>query len=481
MGSPLQMAPPAIDPVCGMTVNPGSAAARVEHAGTTYFFCCFAVMLVAAAPAAAQEHQHPAPAPDHAQHAAHETSLFLPREASGTAWLPDDTPMSGLHRSLGVWEVMLHGVAYAQFLYESGELHRRSHQAGSINWLMGMARRRAGTGVFGLRAMLSAEPWTIPGCGYPDLLATGETCDRDTIHDRQHPHDLFMELAAEYQRAVRGGLTWQIYAALAGEPALGPAAFPHRLSAASNPIAPIGHHWLDATHISFGVITGGIASRRWKAEASAFNGREPDERRHDLDLAAPDSFSARLSFLPSASVALQVSAGRLQDAELHEGSLPRTDVTRTTASVSYHRPVQQDRPDAAGNFWATTVAWGMNVEPASIIHRASTTHALLIESAFAPNPADTWFGRFEIAGKPGDDLHVSEAPSEMFTVAKLQFGFARDLWVQQGVRLGVGGTASGAIVSSALAPRYGGRLTPGFGVFLTLRPAAHAAGSILPQ
>src|SRR5277367_755758 len=28
------------DPVCGMTVDPGRAKSRVEHAGRTYFFCC---------------------------------------------------------------------------------------------------------------------------------------------------------------------------------------------------------------------------------------------------------------------------------------------------------------------------------------------------------------------------------------------------------------------------------------------------------
>jgi hypothetical protein len=226
-----------------------------------------ATLIALLAPAAgAQEHQH-------AGHGG--SSLFAAREASGTSWLPDQTPMLGWHRSVGVWEVMVHGNLFAQFLYEGGEVHRRSKQGGSINWVMGMARRPAGSGQVGVRAMFSAEPWTIPGCGYPDLLATGETCDGDTIHDRQHPHDLFMELAADYARPLRGGLRWQLYAGLAGEPALGPPGFPHRTSAFANPMAPIAHHWLDATHITFGVITTGVAGRNWNVEASAFNGREP--------------------------------------------------------------------------------------------------------------------------------------------------------------------------------------------------------------
>jgi hypothetical protein len=384
--------------------------------------------------------------------------------------------MFGVHRARGAWELMAHGQAFAQFLYEGGEEHRRSHQGGSINWLMGMARRPAGTGRVGLRAMLSAEPWTIPGCGYPDLLATGETCARDTIHDRQHPHELFMELAAEYERPLRTALRWQLYAGLAGEPALGPPGFPHRLSALPNPLAPIAHHWLDATHVTFGVLTTGVFTNRWKVEASAFNGREPDERRYDLDLARPDSVSARLTVMPAASLALQVSSGRINDAEAH-GSLPRTDVTRTTASVSYHRRLgrsrsgddgssQQDPLTAAGRIWATTMAWGVNVEP------AASTQAVLIESVLMPSPAHTLFGRLEIVAKPAHDLHVHESTG-VFTVAKLQLGYTRYVQRGRGPQIGVGGTASASAVPAALSARYGGRIIPGFGVFLVVGPPGH--------
>ena len=187
--------------------------------------------------------------------------LFAAREASGTSWLPDETPMFGVHRVWGDWSVMLHGKAFAQFLYEPGDRHRTggssNQQFGSVNWGMAMARRRLGVGRFGLRAMVSLEPWTVPGCGYLSFLATGEVCEGDTIHDRQHPHDAFMEIAAEYDRPLRGDVRWQIYGGLAGEPALGPAGFPHRASALLNPIAPIAHHSLDSTHITFGLITAG--------------------------------------------------------------------------------------------------------------------------------------------------------------------------------------------------------------------------------
>ncbi len=373
------------------------------------------------------------------------------------------------HARAGQWELMWHGNAFLQFINESAPEHRGAHQTGSLNWVMGMARRRVGAGRVGVRAMLSLEPWTIRGCGYPDLLATGESCDGDTIHDLQHPHDLFMELALEYEHPIGGGVRWFAYGGPAGEPALGPVAFPHRLSAMANPIAPIGHHWLDATHITFGVITTGIRGWRrggpsgppgWSVEASAFNGREPDENRTDLDPAALDSYSARISVAPTATTVFQVSAGRLNEAERH-GSLPATSQTRVTASATYHRTLK------SSTLWASTVAWGMNDEP------IDTTHALLVESMLSLRDCHVGFLRGEIVGKPAHDLHVHES-TEVFTVGKIQLGYAYYLRPARGVQMGMGGSLAGSLVPAALAPRYGGRVAPGIAVFLTLRPAAHA-------
>ena len=136
--------------------------------------------------------------------------------------------------------LMAHENAFLQYLDESGD--RGAHQTGSVNWLMGMAERSAGGGHLGFRGMVSLEPWSIRGCGYPDLLASGELCDGEQIHDRQHPHDLFMEISAEYDRPLAGGPRWQLFGGPAAEPALGPAAYPHRVSAMPNPMAPISHH-----------------------------------------------------------------------------------------------------------------------------------------------------------------------------------------------------------------------------------------------
>jgi YHS domain-containing protein len=368
--------------------------------------------------------------------------------------------MYGFYREHGSWEVMLHGNTFVQYLNEGGEEHRRGQQAGSINWFMGMARRPLGAGRVGVRGMLSLEPWTIPGCGYPVLLATGETCGGDTIHDRQHPHDLFMELGAEYDRPLTSSLRWRLYGGPAGEPALGPPGFPHRLSAMPNLVAPIGHHWLDATHITFGVVTTGVYGSRWKGEGSIFNGREPDERRTDFDLAPLDSYSGRIWLLPTDRLALQVSAGRLEEAEAPPGVGPREDVVRITSSATYHAAL------GAAGFWATTLAWGTNRETDEV------SHAFTAETVATADGANTWFGRLEVAGKAAHDLHVHES-DDVFTVGRAQGGYVRYLSARRGFQPGFGLSVSASIVPAALEARYGGRVVPGFGIFLTVRPAAH--------
>ena len=418
----------------------------------------FAVSVAAPTRVIAQEpgHQHGAAAPPQPDAAGVDMS-GMTRDGSGTAWLPDESPMYALHGMKGPWTLMFHENVFLQFLHESGT--RGDDQFGSINWVMGMAQRNLGRGRLGLRGMISLEPWSIRGCGYPDLLATGEACLGAKIHDRQHPHDVFMELAADYNAPITGDLRWQVFAAAAGEPALGPVAFPHRTSALPNPLAPITHHWLDATHITFGVVTGGLYSTRWKAEASVFNGREPDEERTGVDFAALDSFSGRLWLLPTPHWALQVSAGRLNDAEPADHDALRVDVSRVTASATYHRAFRQD------SMWATTLAWGRNSES------GHASNALLIETNVSLAQRDTVYGRFEVAGKSAHDLVVPEPP-ESFTVAKLQAGYTRYLPAWNGFQPGLGAGVSVGVVPASLKSAYGSRANAGLAVYLTLRPAA---------
>ena len=431
-----------------------------------------ALLLLASRHLPAQVHEHPAPADSVTADSVAATaggdvmSGMRPgpigeprnRESSGTAWLPDASPMHALHGQAAGWELMLHGSLYVHYLDDGGD--RGREQFGSTNWAMGMARRPLLGGDVTLRAMLSADPVTADECGYPDLLATGEFCDGEPLHDRQHPHDVFMELAAVYERSIADSLAIQIYAGPVGEPAIGPVAFPHRISSFPNPIAPIGHHWLDSTHIAFGVVTGGIYGRAWKAEASIFNGREPDGDRFDLDLDALDSYAGRVWLLPSDRWALQASAARLNQAEVHEAGGPRIDLTRVTASATYHRPLVRS------GLWASTVAWGRNREG------SETTHAVLLESELNLAERDLVYGRLEVVEKTGHDLVLPEELEERrFTVGKLGFGYVRQWAPLAGLTPGLGAGLTMARVPAELELFYGSRNPVGLQVYFRLRPA----------
>ena len=434
---------------------------------------CIALVLAASAPVLAQHTQESsAVASQHRHDEASMAEFFPAREASGTSWLPETTPMYGVHDRWGEWHVMLHWNLFAQFLYEPGDRHRTggfsTRQFSSPNWGMMMVRRRVGAGRLGLRAMLSAEPLTVPGCGYLSFLATGELCEGDGIHDRQHPHEFMMELAADYDRPLRGSLRWQTYAGLSGEPALGPSGFPHRASAMANPIAPISHHWIDATHVTFGLITTGVYDRRWKVEASLFNAREPDESRGDLDLGPLDSISGRITILPSDAIALQISAGHLRDAEAEFASQPRTSIDRFTASATFQKTL------AHQGHWASTIAYGVNSAREVVVFDVldAATHAVMLESSVTLRERHTWFGRAEIVGKPAHDLHAHEFGTSIFTVGKLQGGYAHHFGAWKGIVPGFGVMAAVSLVPPELASRYGGRAAPGFGVFFNVRPLA---------
>ena len=393
----------------------------------------------------------PAVPPPGADQAARQRAVqmaFAGHEGSGTAWLPGDTPLFGLHQRAGSWELMWSGSLFAQYVHDAGDRGRSG--SGSVNWGRVLARREAAGGRFGLRAMLSAEPWSIDGCGAPNLLATGGTCGGEAVQDRQHARDLFLELAAEYERPVRGALRWQVYAALAGEPALGPVASAHRTSSLLNPRAPITSDRLDASPASSGVVTAGVFTTRWKAEASAFSGRDGDDTRTDIDLAALDSFSGRVSFAPGPSLVLQVSGGRVEDV---------VAAGRTSASATYHRRL------GAYGVWATTAAWGRRTES------GAATHAFLVESTAILEEVDTVFARVEVVEKTSQDLDVPGGAT--FTVTKGQAGYTHYLPAWRGISAGLGGSVSAAVVPAALKGVYGARVIPGAGVFLAIRGAPH--------
>jgi hypothetical protein len=303
--------------------------------------------------------------------------------------------------------------------------------------------------------MGSLEP-SLGRDGYPLLLQTGETADgTNPLFDRQHPHDVLMELGATYHRPIGKTDSVFLYVAPRGEPALGTTAFMHRWSSEGNPVAPLAHHWLDATHITYGVVTVGWArSNRVKIEGSVFNGREPDEARWNVDRLRLNSFSGRFTLNPSPNWSFQASAAQLDSPEtLHDG----INVLRMTASVSYNRPLRN------GN-WQTTLAWGRNKrQPSEGVSTTSTTTAahlhltgggsslepqvqaqgaVVLESAIRVKSAHTLFGRLEWAEKDELFLAADRRHSLVFDVSKLSVGYLFELPDLSIAKLGLGAYAS---------------------------------------
>ena len=270
--------------------------------------------------------------------------------SSGTSQVPGQSPLDMFNARLGGWNLMFHGVFFGVHTNHSGP--RGRDKFFSTNWIMPAASRRVGPGTLTVRAMLSLEPATVTNRRYPLLFQRGETAYGVPIINGQHPHDFFMELGALYQARLGERTLVHFYGGPRGEPALGAAAFPHRVSSSENPIAVLGHHFQDSTHISNNVVTAGITHRAFTLEASGFHGREPDEQPWGLERGGIDSFSTRLTVSPTPRWSGQVSVGRINNREVTH---PVRDTLRTSASVMYVRPL------ALGH-WATSVIWGRNVD-----------------------------------------------------------------------------------------------------------------------
>jgi hypothetical protein len=406
-----------------------------------------ALALLLASQGWAQEHHHPSVADDPAEHADHASSMqgrlgpyAAGREASGTSWQPDSTPHRGLHFERGAWTLMAHGLVDLVWDDQGGP--RGDEEFFSGNMAMLMARRPIGAGTLGLRGMVSLDPATIGEEGYPLLLQTGETADGvHTLVDRQHPHDFFMELGATYSVPLSARSSVFGYLAFPGEPALGPPVFMHRFSGEELPQAPISHHWLDSTHITFGVATAGVVLDGFKIEGSVFTGREPDAERWNFDQPRFDSHSLRLSWNPTPDWALQVSGGRLESPEeLH----PDVDTDRATASVSYNRRL------SPRTLSQTTLAWGRNHN-----RPGETLDAVLLEAAVVRDERHVFFGRLERAEK--DELFEHDEPlaGRVFDVGAATVGYRYDWTLGRQLTLGLGGLLTGYDLERELQGEYG--------------------------
>ncbi len=358
----------------------------------------------------------------------------MSREASGTAWQPDTGRHSGLHLTSGDWTFMVH--VQADLIHDWQEGPRGDSKTFVAGMLMGMARRPVGDGTLQFRAMISPDP-LMGKKGYPLLLATGETANGDDpLIDRQHPHDFFMELSASLSQPLSDRTSVFVYGGLPGEPAFGPPAFMHRQSISSSPEAPISHHWLDSTHITFGVLTAGVIHNNFKAEVSRFNAREPDQHRWNIETGPLDSTSVRLSWNPTRTLSLQGSWAHLEEPEQLE---PGVNQRRWSASGTYTRPM-------ADGWWSTTLAWGRKgVE-------GKDYDAFALESSL--NWKDwTLFGRGEMT--ENNEL-TADHHGDTFRVGKVSLGLVRDFTVARNLKFGVGGLYAFNFVPDDLEHDYGG-------------------------
>jgi len=377
---------------------------------------------------------------------------LMSREASGTSWQPESTPVEGAQLMTGDWMWMFHGIVNGIYDHQGGPRGGTKWFSNSMG--MAMGERPLGPGTLGLRAMMSLDP-LMGKRGYPLLLQTGETADgRTPLTDRQHPHDLFMELAGTYSVPLSEKSSVFLYLGEPGEPALGPPAFMHRYSGEDNPQAPITHHWLDSTHITYGVATAGVVIDQWKLEASAFNGREPDPNRWNINSPKFDSASGRISFNPTPNWSFQTSYGYLKSPEQ---LTPEVHERRLTASAIYNLPF-------GDNNWATTFAWGRKMDDPG-----QDLNGFLLESAVNFAEKHTVFARAERT----DEDELFEAPSPLagraFTVNEFTLGYIYDIPIVDHLKLGIGGLGTVGVLPSAIRSSYGGGAPLSFMAFMRLK------------
>ncbi|TLU99590.1 hypothetical protein FEN17_19740 [Dyadobacter luticola] len=397
-------------------------------------------------------------------HMTHSFSLSLPmtRNGSGTGWQPDATPMYAYMKHGKKWNYMLHGSLFLRYTsqnFNNKNLLGSSAKISAPNWLMGMAQRQVGkNGLLNIRAMVSLDRLTDGGAGYPLLFQSGESWKGSPLVNRQHPHDLVSELSVAYTQRINDQIDLTVYAGYPGEPALGPTAFMHRMSAFNNPDAVLGHHWQDATHITFGVVTAGVRYGKFKLEGSSFTGREPDENRFNFDKMRFDSYSYRLLFNPSANWAMQVSRGFIKSPERLR---PDENVNRTTASVQHSAQL------GGKNKWiSSTLAWGLN--NSGDHHKENS---VLLESNLQ---LDKWsvYGRYEWVQKSVEELglrFIDVIVEDPFRISQFSLGLNRQLLTFKNTILQAGGQVGIYAIDDLLKSEYG--KTPLSGqVYLRITP-----------
>jgi hypothetical protein len=377
------------------------------------------------------------------------------------AWVDPAQPTE----AAGRWTTMAHGYAFLVSNRQGGRLGERRFE--SVNHLMIISTRRWGQGSLSLLGTFTLEPATIPVEGSPELFQRGETFQNRLLVDRQHPHDLFVQLGAQWERSLSARTGVRIYLAPWGEPALGPTAYPHRLSASENPSAPLAHHNQDSTHISADVVTAGVRLSRFTVEGSAFHGAEPDENRWDIDQGGIDSYSGRVSFRPGGGFTLQISAGRRR----HPEALEDGDQTRQTASVEYVRTTP-------GGFLAASLILGRN-----LLEDGSEERGDGLEATWKFRGSNFLYGRIEDVDRDLYELTFKSQrpetqPPSPTAVQAATLGYVKNLPLLREAETGFGGGLTVYRFDSALNGVYG-KGPVSLQIFLRIRFGTHGGADHL--
>ena len=380
--------------------------------------------------------------------------------------------MSAMGAPVGAWRLSLQGALSAMYTDQSTQ--RGDRQTALTDWEMLMASRRIGAGFLRLSLMTSIEPFVLGGNGYAELLQSGGTYLHSYVHDRQHPHEALMEVAAAYERTLTPVFAASIYGGPVGEPALGPVSFMHRQSAGNDPVAPLGHHWQDAAHGSFGVVTLGFRLYSIKLEGSAFNAREPDEHHLVVDYrgARLDSYAGRLTWTATPRTVASAWWGFLNE---HDRLDPTTRMHRYGASIATeaHGP--------GGGRWSSSLIWGMNLHhhgaashelihggPGASPHHAS--NSVLAESSLDLGRRNTVFVRAERVQKNGEELGFQGGDlTTLYDIRSVVGGLTHRVATLGIAELALGARGAVNFIPPSLLLTYRTRTPVGLTAFVQLR------------
>jgi hypothetical protein len=298
--------------------------------------------------------------------------------------------------------------------------------------------------------MLTAEKWTLPTRGYPELLQIGEHDENgDAFIDAQHPHSsplMGLTLSDTISLGARHDHL-KLFFAPRGQSGDGPVAFMHRATSAYNPDAPLGHHiGQDVGHISSTVVGASLNVASTTLELSTFNGKEPEPTRVDLPMGKPDSWSARVIQEFSDRVQGMASIAHVASPEPDEPSLKNLD--RYSASL-YSRYALSD------SGWLLHNAFILGL----ITHfdQASSLSSINEEWLLTRNGSRIW-GRYEILQRTPAELGMSELarPNSARWVHAFTVGYNHRLAAFSDMGLSAGASITKDFLPSEYRPSYSG-------------------------